>query len=406
MKAAKGINLMDLMPRIGLMVCFITMDKSEAEQLAKKVHTELDVSVQVLTIGEWNVVPPYTTSGVIYQDKEMAKLMEQYAKDQREDHETRRKKMLELNSQVMKINAKAGTMTQEEIDAEEARLSLGMPKSAPLVTGFRKLAIDTTEIDASEAAEDREAALAMGEDEPTKQTVHLSWQDEVASSKNPTRAITNAIYIMQSTVDLHKRQIVSLQDRIAEIEIEISKANVQKSEIEENNACLDDCSGTDSDDDDIPKQTIRKIITAPNGEKYKILLTGEMLHFGEGETEDSFEIAPSSAADDVPLQRSSRIGNMTRVPLVPVGVDPSLPVPERMKRYAEVMSGADAPISDIAKQAMGAGDENYHERFSSMQAAVDAHNAKVLAEREEYDRTHTPEMMLAELEALTAKRKP
>ena len=65
-EAAKGINLLDLVPRFGILplASFDTLD--EAEVFIKKAAEYLECSVQTMKRGEWNVVPPYTTSGIIY----------------------------------------------------------------------------------------------------------------------------------------------------------------------------------------------------------------------------------------------------------------------------------------------------------------------------------------------------
>ena len=65
-RAAKGINLVDLIPRIGLMPVAVCSTKDEAEATIRKVGDFLEVSVQAVPFYHYSPVPSYTTNNIVY----------------------------------------------------------------------------------------------------------------------------------------------------------------------------------------------------------------------------------------------------------------------------------------------------------------------------------------------------
>lgn len=173
-EAAKGINLMDLMLRSGVMFlgAFQTLD--EAEKRRDEAAAYFEVTIQVNKAYEWFVVPGFTSHGIIYEDGDMKKFMQQYSREQRMNQEAFAKRKEILAEETKKINERAA---RGELVCDP---TLGGLLAVEKVMGFHKLDIATQEpADA--------AAASVGGDEPAPPTVTAtttSWRSEVEKASS------------------------------------------------------------------------------------------------------------------------------------------------------------------------------------------------------------------------------
>lgn len=117
MEAAKGLSLLDLVPRVALLPIRIFRDSGEAESFMRVVYDyyEGTAYVQVMRIGEWNVTPPYTTMGKYDGDDEVTRFMSKYRSSEKMNYEALKKRIGELEDEAVESILKKGTVPDEEL---------------------------------------------------------------------------------------------------------------------------------------------------------------------------------------------------------------------------------------------------------------------------------------------------
>ena len=144
--AAKGINLLDLIPRRAILPARTFAKVEDAVAFQTELVEQLGCNAQVIQMCGWNVVPPYTTQGKVYPDKEMAAYMKTYASQERIDMRAFHARIKELNKESLLSADKRGTVTQEQIYDEDLAASerrarqeaVTKPLEVPTVVDYEK----------------------------------------------------------------------------------------------------------------------------------------------------------------------------------------------------------------------------------------------------------------------------
>lgn len=83
--AAKGINIVDLVPRLAIMPLMVCATREEAEEFIKKAGDYLDVTVQAIPFYTYSPTPSYTTGNIVHGQTEMKTFMNEILKKERQD---------------------------------------------------------------------------------------------------------------------------------------------------------------------------------------------------------------------------------------------------------------------------------------------------------------------------------
>lgn len=361
--AAKGINLMDLVPRTALMPLMTFHTPDEAKSFIEQAAEHLKTNIQTLQWYEWNVTPPYTTSGIVYAQKEVAEFMKTYTRQDRMDHEAFKERALKLREDVDRINAKKGTVTQEQLEKEARVVKQLQPRRVTamhsLETGVESAIADDTAESNAEVDDCRQADLTTQSD--FRIEITDSWRADVKNSVDPIRTLSLHFEHNNATKALYKRQIDALAARIEELDVLTEE--IEDEIMVRRHAPLDGDAGE--------KPTVKRFIVAPNGTKYRVMLNDEVIRLEDDETEADFNLVPPPQYDEPKKKPSTSFS----------------------ERYAAAVAAAGEEESSLAAQIVGgAGCEQYQGRIVDSAAMVAEHNAKVAADRAAFQAKMEAEM--------------
>jgi len=161
-EAGRGINLMDLIPRVAIKPLRTFDDKQDAMDFALQARDELNADVQIFRMGEFDVSPPYTTVARVYPQNRgesrsnIATFMQQYNRQSRLNADAFRRKADQLRKETEDSVARRGTVAQEELVAEEAEQKQREEEKIP-VTSMHRVDDDDT------LASYRRSYIALGQ---------------------------------------------------------------------------------------------------------------------------------------------------------------------------------------------------------------------------------------------------
>ena len=271
------------------LACFENVDDVKA-YCAKAMDAMPETqTLQTLMFYEENPVPCYAngTDRTIV-DEETAVFLKNYNREQRSNYEVQKQRILDLPEQFRK----AGEAVQG-IDPVSDVPSTAAPTSA---------AADPSHITSFAQVDTPESIIAGG-------------------GNTVTAVAVREIQAINARVTAYEKQIDAARVLISEL---AEKREILQRQVDD--ICGDCGSDDDQSDDDesddggdplVHTTTIRKIIAAPDGTRYKVMLDGTVVAFADGETDGSFHIdplpevvQPATVDEPVVSERASAINNI------------------------------------------------------------------------------------------------
>lgn len=373
-EAANGINIMDLFLRFTLRPLGVFDNQESAHEFAKEANKVLNCTVQLLAFYGDNVVPPYTTTGVIHRDAEVQKFMAQFRKHEKAERVEFEQHVVDTYKEMQTLSAKS-----QEASRQVAKLESGAAFKAPTIHQMPKgdsgYLCEDPNVEKKRLADLEEAE--EGDKDWFKRALLDAEVGPLAKMRELLMTFEGFIEGFKYKRDAIDKHVALLTKKVAKARTWIEAGGNDFSELAVVTA--DSVADAEDDDDDeaeveaetAPKKTqIKRFIESPDGTLYIVTLQDTATPIPK-EDKDKYEVSDPTAPATT---RATDLVNRE------VWYDADHPLPRKMTR-AERMAAAEAAGEklfeggDAEAEMLGSGG------FAQMQSDLEIHNAKMRALR-------------------------